>query len=89
MDPLIGLESLFPLARNFAFLLRADIGGFNIGEDWSWSILGAVNWRFANRWALTLGWSILDFERVIGSGADRTAWNLDMQGPVLGLTYFF
>jgi len=88
VDPIVGLESKIPFARNWGALVRADIGGFGIGSDWSWSLLLGVHWRFANRWGITAAWSVLDLRRITGSGADRTTWDINLSGPFVGISYF-
>jgi|RhiMethySRZTD1v2_1073278.scaffolds.fasta_scaffold181686_2 hypothetical protein len=74
-------------------VLRADVGGFDAGSQFSWNVLGAYSFNFAVRNGVTyaglLGYRALsvDFEK--GSGPTRYEYDVVRHGPVVGLTIGF
>jgi hypothetical protein len=93
VDPLVGFRIRQGLAPGQELLLRADVGGFDVGSQFSWNVLGAYSFAFAVRNGVTysglLGYRALsvDFEK--GSGTNRYEYDVVQHGPVVGLTIGF
>jgi len=93
VDPLVGLRIRHQLLPGHELMLRADVGGFDVGSKFSWNVLGAYSWLIAARHGVTysgvLGYRALsvDFEK--GSGINRYEYDAVQHGPILGLTAKF
>lgn len=88
VDPILGLESRIPFARNWSFLIAGDVGGWSIDGNWSWNVLGAVHWHFANRWALTLGYNVLDLRREFVENSRNKKIDLNLAGPQIAINFY-
>jgi len=92
VDPLVGFRIRQGLAPGQELLLRADVGGFDVGSQFSWNVLAAYSFDFAVRDGVTysgvLGYRALsvDFD---GSGTSRFKEDVVLHGPVVGLTLRF
>src|SRR5262245_2072607 len=49
VDPLVGFRIRHGLAPGQELLLRADVGGFDVGSQFTWNVLGAYSFKFAVR----------------------------------------
>lgn len=85
VDPIIGLRGAYPLNDRFSVSGRADIGGFGVGSELTWQAYGGVNYAFTDAWYGTLGYRYMaiDYE------ADRLTLDIDLHGPLIGVTYQF
>lgn len=85
VDPIIGLRGAYPLNDRFSVSGRADIGGFGVGSELTWQAYGGVNYAFTEDWYGTLGYRYMaiDYE------ADRLTLDIDLHGPLIGVTYQF
>ena len=88
VDPIIGLDSRIPFARNWSFLIAGDVGGWSIDGNWSWNLIGGINYRFANRWGITVAYNMLDINRAFGPPSRRERIDLFMRGPQLALHFY-
>lgn len=93
VDPLVGLRIRHQLAPGQELLLRGDVGGFDMGSQFSWNVLATYSWQIGVHYGVTysglLGYRALsvDFEK--GSGANRYDYDVVQHGPLLGLTVSF
>jgi hypothetical protein len=93
VDPLIGLRLRYELAPGQELVLRGDVGGFDVGSEFSWNALAAYSWTIGVHYGVTysglLGYRALavDFEK--GSGANRYQYDVVQHGPLLGLKLSF
>lgn len=90
VDPLVGFRIRQGLAPGQELLFRADVGGFDVGSEFSWNILAAYSFEFAVRDGVTysglLGYRALSVDYVQGSGSSRYEYDVVQHGPVIGLT---
>jgi len=84
VDPIVGLH-LEVLWQRWAFVAEADIGGFGLGSEFSWSAMAAVGYRLNRDWGIHLGWRVLDVDR------DENDFDFDatLSGPFLALSVTF
>ena len=93
VDPLFGFRIRHQLLPGHELIVRADVGGFDVGSKFSWNVLGAYSWLIAARHGVTysglLGYRALsvDFEK--GSGINRYEYDAVQHGPIMGLTLKF
>jgi hypothetical protein len=88
-DPVIGVKYSQDLSKKFLVTTTADIGGFGIASDFTWSasILGGYRLgRTANLW---FGYRYLDIDYDTGSGAKKFAFDTAIHGPILGASFHF
>jgi hypothetical protein len=93
VDPLVGLRLRHQLAPGQELVLRGDIGGFDVGSQFSWNALAAYSFQIGTYYGMTysgvIGYRALsvDFEK--GSGVSRYEYDVIQHGPLVGLTVSF
>jgi hypothetical protein len=86
IDPIVGFDARLDLSRKWAIRLESDVGGFGVGSDFAWWVIGSVEWRFARRWTLMGGYAWAD----VSYGEVRDfAWDITLSGPMLGIKFSF
>jgi len=85
VDPIVGFRGFYPLGDRFSVSGRADVGGFGVGSELTWQAYGGVNYAFSDAWIGTLGYRYMsiDYE------AERLTLDIDLQGPLIGVSYQF
>lgn len=91
IDPIVGARMTRDLSENWAFNLRGDIGGFDLGDssDFVWDLIGLFGWSFGTGKRLWIGYRYLDIDYDDGSGSDKFKFDAVMAGPLLGLSFGF
>jgi hypothetical protein len=93
VDPLVGFRIRHGVAPGQELIFRADVGGFDVGSQFSWNVLGAYSFEFAVRDGVTysgvLGYRALSVDYEKGSGANRYEYDVVQHGPLVGLTLRF
>ncbi len=85
-DPVVGVRAGTPLGERWSVSGFADVGGFDSSSDMSWQVYGGANYAFNDSWVATLGYRYMSIEKEVNS---RATLDIDLQGPVLGITYRF
>lgn len=88
VDPIIGLDSRIPFARNWSVSIVADVGGLGLNGNFSYNVTGGVHWRFASRWGITLAYNMLDLRHEFGPKAKRRTIDLNLRGPQLAIHFY-
>ena len=94
-DPFFGMRLAQPIGGNFAFITRADVGGFGISNNqsklnWNFTSGVAYQWRFKSDWGIALfgGYKLneLDYRN-----EDPTKLQViqRFQGPAASLSFNF
>ena len=83
--PAIASRVRFPLSDKWGVGIYGDIGGFGVGADLSWQLLGTVQYDISDRWRLSGGW------RHFYAKQSKNDFDVHMKldGPILGVTYRF
>jgi hypothetical protein len=93
VDPFVGARVRHQLAPGKELEVRADIGGFGAGSDFSWQALATYNWQLCTTGGYVidgyLGYRALSVDYAQGSGKTRYEYDVLQQGPVTGLTIRF
>jgi hypothetical protein len=88
-DPFIGARLRSEIAPGQAMTVRADVGGFGVGSDFSWQVLATYNWELCllggHKLDGYLGYKALSVD--YSEGAYR--FDVLQQGPVVGATLHF
>ena len=84
-DPLIGARAFYNITDKLSVMGQADIGGFGVGSEFTWSVLGTFNYVFNDNWSASVGYKHLS----VDYDDDGHVFDVDMSGPVVGVTYRF
>lgn len=87
-DPFIGARVRYDLSHTWSVQLRADIGGFGVGSEFSWQTIAFLGWRFdlfGADAALLVGY------RALGQKYQDSdyEWDVIAHGPAFGLNIAF
>ncbi len=84
VDPIVGVQGRYPLSERWSIYGFGDIGGFDVGSNFSWQAYSGVNYAFNDRFAGNLGvrFMSIDYD-------DEVKLDLDLYGPLFGVTYRF
>ena len=85
IDPLVGIGGVYDLGDGFLLQGYADIGGFGVGSDLTWSVLGLVGYRITDSTTALLGWRHLAVDYEDGG----FLFDVGLSGPVLGVSFTF
>lgn len=91
IEPIIGGRIGVRLTDKIIFAVRGDIGGFGIGDasDLTWNIVAGFDYKPWKTVSIKIGYKIYDIDYETGSGNERFGINAQLQGPALGVTFYF
>ena len=89
IEPLVGAGVSLDLSDRLTLMARGDIGGFGIGSDLTWQVVGGVEWKLCNWASIFAGYRLLDIDFEEGSGAEKFAFDVQMRGPYLAAIFSF
>ena len=91
VEPFIGGRLIWDLNKKISFNVRADAGGFGIGNasDLTWQVAGGMDYKFTKNVILNAGYRYVDLDYSHGSGSDEFGVRLKAYGPFIGLTILF
>ena len=84
-DPLIGFRAFIPITHQFSVQSQADIGGFGVGSDFTWSTLVTVNYALEDSFSASIGYKLLD----VNYDYNGQVYDTQLRGPAIGMTYRF
>jgi opacity protein-like surface antigen len=85
VDPIVGVRWHYDIAPRWSVLAYGDVGGFGIGSDTTWQMMGAVNYQVKDTMYLSLGYRYLSVDyRHNGKRLD-----FQQQGAMIGATFQF
>ena len=84
VDPIVGLRAFVPVTERFSVTAFGDVGGTST-DELSWELYGGLNYAFSDRWAGVLGYRYMS----ITHDANELSLDINLQGPLLGVTYVF
>jgi hypothetical protein len=83
LDPVVGVRYRAVLSDQWTGSIRGDIGGFGLGTDFSWQLIGAARYRLNPKSSLAIGYRYLNMDY----DEDGFAFDGAMHGPVIGLAF--
>jgi hypothetical protein len=93
VDPFIGARLRQQLAPGQNLTLRGDVGGFDVGSDFTWQVIATYDFQLCatDRYTIDgyLGYRALSVDYSEGSGRNRYEFDAVQQGPVMGATVRF
>lgn len=90
-DPVVGLQFDYRFNHQWDLLLAGDIGGTNATTDYSYSANALFGFQ-PKSWKSTkvgFGYRLLHQRYATGSGLHYYRWDMNLFGPVLGVTFSF
>ncbi|MFC2172806.1 hypothetical protein ACFLU6_09265 [Acidobacteriota bacterium] len=88
-DPIVGMQADIPLADRWLWWTRFDIGGFNVGSEFTWNFLTGVNWDMTDWGSLFIAYRYWDVKYDDGEGNELFRWDTRTSGPGFGMTFKF
>ncbi len=85
VDPILGLRAFLPRTGRLSLQAQAEIGGFGVGADLTWSVLGTVNYTVNDHLSVSAGYKVLNVDYDHGGHV----YDTQLSGPVLGATWRF
>jgi hypothetical protein len=85
VDPLVGGRLRFAITDHWFATAFADVGGFDVGSDFTWQVFASLGYQFDGRWSVQGGWRHF----VIDKEIDGRDVDTDFNGPLLGFTVRF
>ncbi len=87
----MGARIWFRVAEDWTFVVRGDVGGFDIGtaSKFTWNLIAGVDYRITKNVSLAVGYRILDIDYDRGSGSDKFALDTRFYGPAVGTSICF
>jgi hypothetical protein len=90
VDPFIGARMTYEHSPTDTFSLRADIGGFGVGSQFSWHVLATYQGYLGSHSGIDfdgyLGYKALSVDYDQGNGINRYEFDVIQHGPVVGIT---
>ena len=83
IEPFVGGRVLPTLSKRVTIGVRGDVGGFGVGSDLIWSLVGSIQYHVSRQVALGGGYRALDIDYAQGSGG----LDVLMHGPLLGAAF--
>lgn len=85
LDPIVGFRGRFELGKGWFIPYYADIGGFNINDEWTWQLYGGIGYQFSKLFSMTLGYRHLEYNFDDGEPIE----DLYLSGGQLGFVFRF
>ena len=84
-DPVVAARAVVQLSGPWSLTLGGDIGGFDIGSQLTYQVLGTVNYQWNEHLALRAGYRLLSVDYENGD----FLYDVKQYGPILAATYRF
>lgn len=78
-DPIIGARGAVPLGGKWSASAYGDIGGFGIGSDITWQLVGGIDYRLNRKMTLGAGWRYFKVKYDHGD----FLYNVHQSGPAI------
>jgi hypothetical protein len=85
IEPFVGGRFLLTLSKRVTIGVRGDVGGFGVGSDLTWSLVGSIQYHVSRHVSVGGGYRALDIDYMQGSGG----LDVLMHGPLLGAVFRF
>jgi hypothetical protein len=91
VEPILGARILVRLTKKISWLAMGNVSGFGIGSasDKTWDFTTGFDFRLFEKASLKLAYRIYDIDYDIGSGTEEFGLDGKMEGPWLGMTFYF
>ncbi len=84
-DPVVAVRWRYDFAPNWSALIYGDLGGFGVGSDATWQVMGSVNYQMKDNIYLSLGYRHLK----VDYQDNGKKLDFSLGGPIIGVTFRF
>lgn len=88
-DPVLGIGWTPRISESWMARVRADVGGFGVGSDFAYQVIGTLGWDFARSWSLLFGYRYLEMDYEAGSKLRDFKYDVATSGPTVGVSFRF
>ncbi|MDW4497228.1 hypothetical protein R5H30_04480 [Sulfitobacter sp. D35] len=85
VDPVVGLVGTYRINDRFTLFGNAEVGGFGVGSDMTWSIFAGTTYNINDTVNVAVGWRHMS----VDYSDDEVIFDVDQTGPVIGATFRF
>lgn len=91
IEPWIGAETQVEVCDRVSLVLGGNVGGFGVrnSPEQNWEVYGNLLYQVTPRVSLNLGYRHLDVTYEEGSSTGARKINMELDGPVAGMTFRF
>lgn len=89
VDPVLGAMVTLPINDRWSTNVRGDIGGFGVGSDFSWQAIATLRWQATPTLGVLAAYRFLSMDYESGRNANYFKYDVDSQGPALGVVMSF
>ena len=92
LDPIVGVKFGLPLSEKWHFKANADIGGFGVESDLTWSATAVFGYDFelfGIPATVMAGYRAISWDYSEGSGEEEFVFDMTQHGPILGMSLRF
>jgi hypothetical protein len=85
VDPLVGARASYALTDTISLQALGNVGGFGLGSDLQWEVIGRAGWRLSDTFTVAAGYRHLavDFDN------DGLLLDMTLTGPFIALDVTF
>jgi hypothetical protein len=84
-DPIVGISGQLQLGGGFALKAEGDVGGFGVGADLDWQVLGVLQYQVNELISLEAGYRYL----AVDYDSNQLLFDVAIQGPIIGGSLHF
>jgi opacity protein-like surface antigen len=85
VDPIIAARGSVRLNERLSLTGYGDIGGFDVGSEFTWQAIATLDWRVSDWVSASVGYRWIQIEY----DSRRATIDLDMSGPIVGASFRF
>ena len=85
VDPVVGFHVRHELSERWFSILRGEVGGFNVGSDFTWQAMAGAGYRIGENSEAFLGYRHLD----IDYSDNNFTYDTETSGFILGVNFLF
>jgi hypothetical protein len=91
VEPLVGAKMFVRLTNRVSWMAMGNISGFGVGSasDKTWDFTTGFDFRLFENASLKLAYRIYDIDYSNGSGSEEFGLDGKMEGPWLGMSFYF
>jgi len=89
VDPIIGGRVTIPLFNKLDFLVRADVGGFGIGSDFTSQVSAGIHYHITEMISIDLQYKALwvNYKNGVSNTPGSFSYDTVTSGPLLGIIF--
>ena len=89
-EPVVSLRGAWEVADRWTLGARVDLAGFGVnGDNLQYLVLAGADWRVWEKTSLKMGYQFYGIDYSTEKSDGKFAYDIDQNGPYLGLTFRF